>query len=145
MFLYDGGLYIIAYHVQRKRSFPLAIHRIQNIEKTKRWNAKKRVPEFSFSEYRKNSFGVFVSDKPEKVELEFLPDAAHYIDNRFWHLSQELTQPKNGNLILEMEVGITWELESWIMRWMPNVVILQPESLKKQVEKRLKESLAKFK
>ena len=147
MFLYDGGLYIIAYHTEHESFFPLGVHRIIDVKKENSWRIRfrnKQLPTFSFSEYRKNSFGVFVTGKTEKVKLKFLPDAAHYINRRFWHSSQKITLQKNGNLILEMEVGVTWELVSWIMRWMPNVIVMRPKSLKKQVKERLQQSLSKF-
>ena len=42
---------------------------------------------------------------------------------------------------MEMNICLTTELITWIMRWMPNVIVRKPSELKDKVKKRLEDSL----
>ena len=52
-----------------------------------------------------------------------------------------LTAEVDGNLVLKMGVGLTPELENWILGWVPHVKILEPDELKAAVGRRLREGL----
>ena len=100
-----------------------------------------KMPKLNWDERKKKSFGIVYDKNVQKVKLEFLPRAVDYIKNRTWHFEPEITFRKNGNMIMEMEMGITIELVSWIMRWMPNVIVNEPDELKNKVKIRLERSL----
>ena len=100
-----------------------------------------KMPKLDWEVQRKKSFGIVYDKNVQKVKLEFLYHAVDYIKNRIWHFEPEITFKKNGSMIMEMEIGITTELVSWIMRWMPNVIVLEPTGLKEKVKERLEHSL----
>ena len=52
---------------------------------------------------------------------------------KIWHESKQIHQPGDGSIIFEAEVAGTDEIRFWIMSWGPKAVVLEPESLRKEI------------
>ena len=83
-------------------------------------------------EFWKGKFGLFSGDLVS-VRLQFDKSIRHHIEGRIWHSSQSFEDDKESNLILNMEVGITPELLSWILGWREYVKVLQPDDLANEI------------
>ena len=139
----NNTLYVLAIDNDRQEYRTYNLTRFQPNSFTVHPDAKLhfKIPELNWEERRKKSFGIVYNKNVQKVKLEFLPQAVDYIKNREWHFDPKITFRKNGSMTMEMELGITTELISWIMRWMPNVIVHEPTGLKEKVKERLEHSL----
>jgi len=67
------------------------------------------------------------------------------LEGRIWHPSQKIRRQKSGDLILEMKVGLSFELEAWILRWGEFAKVIKPKELKDRVIERLEKSTWMYK
>ena len=125
MFQYGGALYLVAYTHLHKTFLSLKLSRLHNLRMTD--EVDRVMPAFDLKTFREGRFGLFPGEKIEKVVLQFDQDAAPHIIGRQWHPSQKIEEKDSGTVTLTMKVGITPELESWILGWMPMVKIIQPK------------------
>lgn len=89
------------------------------------------------------SFGLFFEAKPERLVVEFTGIIATWIAERQWHASQQIEQSEKG-VILTMEVGITPELEQWILSFGEHARVIEPARLVAGIQKRLRGSLDRY-
>ena len=66
---------------------------------------------------RRAMLGVNLGGKPEAVTIEFQPEAAPYVAEREYHVSQSLETRADGCLVLKMRVAVDCSSES---RWRTN-------------------------
>ena len=85
---------------------------------------------FSLDEHLADSFGVFSSQEAEEVRLRFAPFGARLIRERDWHPSQKLETLPDGSLELSMHVGVSPEVQKWVLGWGEHVEVLAPASLR---------------
>lgn len=137
LFVYAGVIYLAASTDKYDDYLVLALQRIKRIEKSE--NQNRKTIQFNIDEFRKNRFAVF-SGKVEHVKLHIALEVAFYFTNRKWHPSQHILVNKNGSLLLEMDVPITYELVGWILGWHSYIKVVEPEALVETVKKRLKET-----
>ena len=123
---FKGGLYVIVY-VRRFESFRLLA--VQRIRKFKiQDEVFETEPVFDADRYWEKKFGLF-SAEHKQVTLIFSPDVRMHIEGRHWHGSQKFSEGTDGSLILEMEVGLSPELVSWIFSWNEFVEVIGPAEL----------------
>jgi proteasome accessory factor B len=136
-----GALYVIGHDHRSGEIRTFAVDRIQTLEST---DARFEVdPDFDFDRYTASSFGV-VAEPAVRVRLRFGPEWAAYVEERQWHASQSAARRGDGGLDLEMEVGGTRELASWILSFGDGVEVLEPASLRDEVRERLRSALARY-
>ncbi len=61
-----------------------------------------------------------------------------HIEGRHWHSSQSFEEGEKGSLILQMEVGLSPELTSWIFSWNEYAKVLEPSELIDKISKKIK-------
>jgi len=131
---FRGGLYVIIY-VRKFQSFRLlAIQRIKHFEVLEEVHPQE--PVFNPERFWKGRFGVF-SGEASHVKIEFSSSARMHIEGRQWHPSQAFSEGKKGSLILEMEVGLSPELTSWIFSWNEYAQVLEPLELKEKMTRKI--------
>jgi predicted DNA-binding transcriptional regulator YafY len=79
-----------------------------------------------------NSLGVN-SGAPQRVVVEFEPDAAPYIREREWHPSQQLEDRGDGGTVLTMNVCNDRPLRAWILGFGASARVIEPVDLAKDV------------
>lgn len=93
----------------------------------------------------KTRFGITkrskVSNKTEKIKLQFSESTGFFVSNFFWHNTQNITQLPNKDYLVEFESEINRELVGWIFQWMNNVKVIEPKELKDLHNKILKDIL----
>ncbi len=97
------------------------------------WNTRRKFERpqgFSLDEHLADSFGVFSSPEAEPVGLRFDPFSARLILERNWHPSQKLEVRPDGSLDLTMHIGVSPEVQRWILGWGEHVEVLQPATLR---------------
>ena len=131
---FRGGLYVIVYIRKFENFRLLAIQRIKKIKQLDKTQPAE--PEFDPSVFWERKFGLF-SAESQDVSLEFSKDVRMHIENRLWHASQSFEEGKGGSLILHLNVGLSPELESWILSWSGFVKVLKPSELTEMILERL--------
>ena len=66
---------------------------------------------------------------------------AVYITERQWHSSQKIRRHADGRIELSMVTTGRKELIRWILSWMPDVKVLQSESLHDRIVEKLRAGL----
>ena len=136
-----GALYAIGWDHRSGEIRTFAVDRIRSIEATPEHFAPN--PEFDFERYTAASFGV-VSEEAIHVSIRFSEKWATQVRERTWHESQQLRTDDQGGTILEMQVGGTEELVSWILSFGPGAEVLEPAALRDEVAESLRKSLALY-
>ncbi|MFC1481595.1 helix-turn-helix transcriptional regulator [Candidatus Neomarinimicrobiota bacterium] len=139
IFQYNGALYLAGFIHKYDKFITLNFSRIQKIDVSE--NSNTEIPRFDVDQFRKGMFGLFQDENIEHVILHFDRDAAPHIIGRIWHPTQIITGTDDHGQKLEMDVGISPELISWIMSWVPMVNVIKPDDLVRKVRNTLVEGL----
>lgn len=81
-------------------------------------------------------YGIFAGRKTQWARLRFTPERARWIAREQWHPKQK-GYDKNGAYILEVPYSDDTELILDVLRYGPDVEVLAPESLRREVAERL--------
>ncbi len=122
--------YLFGFDLLRERVRTFALSRIENPLLLKRRFA--RPDGFSVAGLLEKSFGVFEAEAAEEVRLRLDPLASRLVGERQWHSSQELLRTAEG-VELRLRVGLSAELERWILGWGAHVEVVYPASLRAAV------------
>ena len=96
-----------------------------------------------FEKYFDNVIGVTVTDAPvQDIKLHFSQKRLQYVLTKPIHKSQKCYDPDNG--IISLQLIPNRELESLILSFGPDVEVLEPLSLRNQIQERVKESFSHY-
>ncbi len=140
IYSYSGTMYLIAFRNDYKKFVSFTVHNIINTDES--YKLHKKEPLFDYYQFQLNRFAVF-DGVPTKVKLKIKSNFVKYFENRTWHITQNISYYKD-NMILEMNVPITPDLISWICYWNRAITVKEPESLKNEVIKALKDALNNY-
>ena len=128
----DNQWYLFGFDLGRSGSVrTFALTRIQQLRNTGRTFVRPK--HFSLDEHLADSFGVFSSPEAEGVRLRFDAFAGRLIGERTWHSSQQLETDEDGRVTLTMHVGISPEVERWILGWGEHVEVIGPATLRAKI------------
>jgi hypothetical protein len=89
------------------------------------------------------SFGVFQVPSV-KIKLWFDKKIAGYIREKVWHNSQRIYEQRDGSIIFYAEVSGIVEVKFWVMRWGANALVLEPESLRDEIQSKCSLTIRKY-
>ncbi|WP_316738506.1 WYL domain-containing protein [Pedobacter aquatilis] len=98
--------------------------------------------------YFEHSFGIISQDLNEPLEavlLSFNAFQGQYIKSLPLHSSQRIIKDNEDELLIELLIHPTFDLEMQILSYAENVKVLAPESLKKSIRKRIKDCYEQYK
>lgn len=77
-----------------------------------------------------NRFGITknIDETTYSIKIEIASVLAHFIQEHNWHSSQKIEKLK-GKSILTLTCGINRELIGWLLQWMYNIKIIEPQKL----------------
>lgn len=135
--------YLVALDQKDQKIKTFALDRIDEVH-ILREKVKNQL-NFNPKEYLKYCFGVIHPDgeKPEKVILAFDKVQGKYIKTLPFHHSQKIIKDDKSGLIIELELFITQDLIIEILSLGENIKVLNPDSLKDEIEKRHKKAIGK--
>jgi predicted DNA-binding transcriptional regulator YafY len=86
-------------------------------------------------DFRRKGFGVFVfNNKPvQKVRIKVDGVMVRYVQEHYWHETQQFRQQGDSSVIVQFEVVPTRELTNWILQLGCNAEVLSPKSLRQEV------------
>lgn len=136
-----GGLYVIGLDHKSGEIRTFAVDRIRRIEPT---GKRFRVPaDFDFEAYIASSFGV-IAEPAERVRIRFDRRWTPWVEERTWHRSQRIERQRDGGLVLTMEVGSGSELRQWVLSFGAGAEVQEPESLRREVVRELRDAAARY-
>lgn len=131
---FQGVWYFCGYCHLRKEIRDFALDRIVSLNIL---NEKFEVQrDFDLREYLNRAFRIYKGDT-QKIKIWFDSYQARWIKERIWHESQEIEDLGNGEIILTIE-GNTEEIKRWVMSYGSHCKVLEPESLRKEIEEEVK-------
>lgn len=88
-----------------------------------------------------SGYGIFGGKDVEWAELEFSPSRAQWVSKETWHPQQEAHFTADGSYRLRLPFSNPTELTMDILRHLPEVKIIHPDTLKDLVKKSLNKAL----
>ena len=137
---FDNQWYLIGQDLVRGATRTFVLGRMSAVR-----NLKKRfTPPSSFNLERllAGSFGVFSGLPTERVRLRFRSPVAGLVREREWHPSQKVEEHPGGEIELHLEIGLSPEVERWVLGWGNDVQVLGPAGLRQAVLARARGILA---
>ena len=141
MWYRSGGLYVIGLDHKSGEIRTFAVDRIVRLEATpRRFEVRKG---FDFDDYIGSSFGV-IAEPAIPVRIRFDRRWAGFVREHIWHRSQEIVSGPAGSAELRMQVGGTAELRTWILSFGSGAEVLEPESLRREVQAELEAATKRY-
>jgi predicted DNA-binding transcriptional regulator YafY len=132
----QGGMYLLAQVPKYRQLRTFAVERTKSLTVT---SATFDAPEGTQAEPFPNSLGVNTGDA-ERIEIEFLPEAALHIRERSWHPSQQIREKADGSIRLTLNVCNDWALRSWILSFGPLARVISPSALAEAILEQLEDA-----
>ena len=97
----------------------------------------KEVAKADLDDYLKSGYGIFAGKKVAWATLKFSPLAARWVSVQTWHSKQKASFNDDGSYLLSIPYSNDRELVMDILKFGPEVEVLEPETLRKQVGEQL--------
>ncbi len=135
--IWSDSVYVIAYSEVTERITPFKIDRIDS---TFLSSETFEIPgNFDEQELLKHAWGIWYGDNPPvTVKLRFSSEAARRVKESIWHPLERVEFTEDGGCAWSAEVAEWREMLPWIRGWGADCEVLEPEGLRKTLEKEVK-------
>ena len=128
-------LYLVAWCHLREEIRTFSVARIRALERT---GATFDVKDgYSFEDYARRRFRIMGDGRLHCVRIWFAPEAAIYVGEREWSVSQQIEEHDDGSIELRMEVDGLPEIASWVLSFGPRAQAIAPSELVELVQSQL--------
>jgi predicted DNA-binding transcriptional regulator YafY len=122
------------------RSFSLdAVERADALDE-----AAKEVPPRELDRLLGAGYGIFSGDKVQWAKLRFTAERARWVANEQWHPQQRSSFDDAGRYVLEVPYSQDPELLMDILKYGPDVEVLEPPALRERVAQQLESAAARY-
>ena len=90
------------------------------------------------------SYGIFAGTATQHAVLSFSPRVGGWIATEQWHPQQTITTLSSGEVELMVPYANATELVRDILKWGPDVEVIAPETLRKQVQDAARATLNRY-
>ena len=147
LIMQGGTFYLVGFHCKHNSIRSWKLNRIITAERLP--SKFKKPKDFDAEKYRRKGFGFFVfNDKPvQKVRIKVDGWMARYVQEHHWHETQQFEEQPDGSVIVQFEVvpDSNYELNNWILKLGCNAEVLEPESLRQEIEMEIDKMLRRYK
>lgn len=91
-----------------------------------------------------SAYGIFAGDPKHTAVLRFTNDAARWVADEQWHPDQQSRIFTDGSMELRVPYADSRELMQDILRFGPDIEVLEPVALREAVADRLKQALQRY-
>ncbi|MDA1166115.1 MAG: WYL domain-containing protein [Planctomycetota bacterium] len=135
---HEGSLYAAVTSSEWEGVRNFKVDRFHNVELQS--EHFERSADFDLKEHLAYSFGIYHQDgDPFLVRVRFAPEAARYVSEKVWHVSQTLELQDDGSVILNVELSSTRSFMSWVLGFRSAATVLEPasfvEEIRSEIEK----------
>ncbi len=141
LLVYKKGLYLAGYSHHHKGVRTFSLDGFREVE----WHRgdKFEYPaDFQPSMLTEGNFGL-IGGPPATVRIFFDEKVARFVKRRQWHPTQRIKHVEGGIELL-MEVAGTVELQSWVLGFGDQAVVLEPQDLREKIVAELDRSAARY-
>jgi predicted DNA-binding transcriptional regulator YafY len=89
-------------------------------------------------------FGIYSGGRRKWAKLWFSALQARWVENEVWHPEQKANVQEDGSLILKVPYSDQRELMLEVLKFGPEVEVLEPPELREQVHARLRQALSRY-
>lgn len=141
---YRNRWYLLAYRLDKKQLRTYALDRIKSLAVSDKEISSPY--DFNPDAYFKYSFGITTPDKKvEKVVLRFSKREAPYIISLPIHPTQIILKNTARSITIQIEVLLSYELIDFILSKTPEVKVISPTSLVRDISLKIEKGLALYK
>jgi predicted DNA-binding transcriptional regulator YafY len=102
------------------------------------------IPEAQLDAHFASGYGIFAGVAKHTAILRFTPQRARWIADERWHPQQQAHWLETGEYELHIPYADSRELVMDILRHVPEVEVIAPEALRREVRDRLRAALERF-
>ena len=139
---YRDNWYLDAWDHLRNDLRTFALDAMRDVEMVE--GKVREVPDAQLDEVLASGYGIFSGKKVQWATLRFTPERARYVAMEEWHPSQRARWEKDGSYVLEVPFASEKELVMDILKHGPEVEVLKPETLRRIVAERARETAARY-
>jgi predicted DNA-binding transcriptional regulator YafY len=136
LMVHSGKLYVVG-SAAEWRHYPYRLARIVELQPTVRHFEYPTHAEYDPAKVFRDSFGVFVDPEPCRIVVKLASDWRTYALHHQWHTSQAVIIQPDNSIHVCLHVRPCAELEQWVLQFGEHAEVLEPESLRTKVAKRL--------
>ena len=132
--LWSDSVYVIALSDVTEKIIPFKIDRIETAVLS--GEGFELPAKFDDQEMLRHAWGIWFGDKaPVTVRLRFNRDVTRRVKESIWHPLERVTDLPDGGCEWSAEIAEWREMLPWVRGWGADVEVLEPESLRKALEK----------
>lgn len=139
---YRDNWYLDAWCHKRRGLRSFSIDRIRQIKSLDQ--PADDIDEQTLQDYFADAYGIFSGVADNTAVLRFNPTAARWVAEERWHPRQAGEFLPDGRYRLELPYGNPKELIMDILKYGPDVEVVGPESLRREVRERLRMALGNY-
>lgn len=141
---YRNRWYLLSYRTDKKEIRTYALDRIRKFEITEQ--ICEELSSFDTKEYFNHSFGITRPDaKIENIILKFKKPQAPYILSLPIHKTQKVIKNTKQSITISISVILSYEVYEFILGKSPDVKVLAPLQLAREVADKLKQAASQYK
>ncbi|ADQ14414.1 helix-turn-helix transcriptional regulator [Halanaerobium hydrogeniformans] len=139
LFFNNGAPYLSAYCHLREETRFFRIDRIKEIELLAE---EYQIPEdYSLDNELAATWGVEQGKEDLALKIKFSGRAARFVPEYHWSDKQNIERINDNEIIFSIKTSSKEEIKSWILSFGSDAEVLQPASLKKEIEAEIKKML----
>jgi len=128
--------YVIGFSELHNALRTLKIERIERVEALR--EAYTIPADFNPRELLRYAWGIWYTDEePVEVVLKFSARVAQRLGETRWHCTEQVEPLADGSLLWRAKIAEPQEMMPWIRGWGADVEVLEPERLRKALEKEI--------
>lgn len=144
--VYPGGLFLHEYKWLLLGQMVEGLEFVPHVIRLDRVKTIRRIPEkcdLKDSSDVETAYGPSVYETPEKVVLKIHGGRGRYFFDETYHPSQKIESgcPEDSEITVSYLVNDLRYFKFFVRRWLPHAEVLEPASLRKQIQEELKLAL----
>lgn len=136
-----SALYLLACLGEHQRITTLAVHRIQELDKS---SDEFTAPKLDVDDYITKAFGIFINDQEEDVEVVFDAEVAWKLEERTFHPHEQKERRADGKLVYRLRSSAQWEVIPWVQTFGPFAELVSPASWRAALQANLSAMQGKY-
>lgn len=128
---YRGNWYLDTWCHMREDMRHFAVDRIHPVQTLD--SPAREIPDNILDQHFASAYGIFSGDPKATAVLRFNADAARWVADEQWHPQQQSTVHRDGSVQMRIPYGVNRELIMDILRYGPDVEVLEPIGLRDRV------------
>lgn len=102
------------------------------------------VPDIQLNAHYASSYGIFAGEPEHVAVLRFTPERARWVADEHWHPEQQGRFLEDGSYELRIPYSDPRELVMDVLKYAPDVEVLDPDELRQEVRARLLAAISNY-